>query len=66
LGAIALLSFGPSSLELLKTNNYNIKIFKKLEIERRGRAYLLACYSMRWRDLNLKMNKNYILYTLKP
>jgi hypothetical protein len=29
-------------------------------------ACLLAGYNVQWRDLNLKMNKNPILYTLKP
>jgi hypothetical protein len=29
-------------------------------------TYLLACYNVWWRNFNLKVNKNHILYTLKP
>jgi hypothetical protein len=30
------------------------------------KTYFLTCYNVQWRDLNLKMNKNLVLYILKP
>jgi hypothetical protein len=67
IGAIVLLNFDSSLLELFKSNNYNIKIKKQsLKFKEGKRPYLLACCNVRWRDLNLEMNKNHILYTLKP
>ncbi len=51
-----------SSKQTIATSN----IFKSLKLKARKGTYLLTCYSMQWRDLNLKMNKNHILYTLKP
>ncbi len=65
--AIAFLCFGLSLLELLKTNTYNMIFFKKsLKLKEGKRAYLLACCSVRQSDLDLKMNKNHILYIFKP
>jgi hypothetical protein len=66
LGAITFFSFGSSSLELLKTNNYNINFcLKNLKLKEGRGAYLLAYYNTQWKYLNLKMNKNHILYTFE-